>query len=75
MGKFREVLGINQSQGCYLVNPTKLADYTIIRAHTMVTQATSHDIFLGGAILYPLGFILDYWEKNHLLPTKMVHIK
>jgi hypothetical protein len=30
----------------------------------MVTQATSHDVLVGGAILYPLGLTLDYWEKT-----------
>jgi hypothetical protein len=29
----------------------------------VVTHATSYDVLVGGAILYPLGVTLDFWEE------------
>jgi hypothetical protein len=64
MGKLEKAWRLTKHKVVILVNPTKLVDYAIIRVHTMVTHATSHDVLVGGVVLYPLKFTLDYWEKT-----------
>jgi hypothetical protein len=29
----------------------------------MVTHVTSYDVLVGGAVLYPLGVTIDFWEE------------
>jgi hypothetical protein len=44
-------------------NPLRPLDYTIVHAKGVVTRATSYDVLVGGAILYPLGITLNFWEE------------
>jgi hypothetical protein len=46
------------------VNPIRPLDYTTIHAKGVVTQATSYDVLVRGAILYRLGVTLDFWEET-----------
>jgi len=46
------------------VNPTKLMDYcTTMWAGMVVMHATTYDVFVEGAFLYPLTISIDFWEK------------
>jgi hypothetical protein len=29
----------------------------------MVISAKSYDVLVGGIVLYPTGFVLDFWEE------------
>jgi hypothetical protein len=33
----------------------------------MATHATSYDILVEGAVLYPLGFTIDFSKKSHII--------
>jgi hypothetical protein len=33
----------------------------------VVTAAESYDVLVGGAVLYPMGFQMDYWTKTLLI--------
>jgi len=46
------------------VNPTILVDYTTMCAGIVVMHATSYDVFVKGAFLYPLTITIDFWEKT-----------
>jgi hypothetical protein len=47
----------------------------------VVTNATSYDVLVGSVILYPMGFVLDFWKEiffidmggNHLSIQYFVH--
>jgi hypothetical protein len=54
MGGSKKVQGSTKHEVVIQVNPTKPIDYTIMWAHAIVTHATSYDVLVGGAILYPL---------------------
>lgn len=45
------------------VNPTKPMDCTTMWVGLVVTHATSYDVFVEGAFLYPLTIAIDFWEK------------
>jgi hypothetical protein len=30
----------------------------------VVTEAESYDVLVGGAMLYPMGFLMDYWTET-----------
>jgi hypothetical protein len=36
----------------------------MVHAKVVVMQATLYDVLVGGAILYPLGITLDFWEDT-----------
>jgi hypothetical protein len=38
-------------------------DFTIVHVKVMITHATSYDVLVAGAVLYPLGVTLDFWEE------------
>jgi hypothetical protein len=40
----------------------------------IVTHAMSYDILVISAILYPLGVIIDFWEKNYILQPSMANM-
>jgi hypothetical protein len=46
------------------VNPIKPMDYTTMWARMVVTHATPYDVFVKGALLYPLTVAIDFWEKT-----------
>lgn len=39
-------------------------DASRIQARAIVTTAESYDVLVGCTILYPMGFILDFWEES-----------
>ncbi len=64
MGGSKRAQGIAKYEVIIQVNPIKLIDYTIVNVKVVVMQATLYDVPVGGAILYPLGITLDFWEET-----------
>jgi hypothetical protein len=64
MGGSKRVQGITKHEVIIHVNPIRLVDYTIVHVKVVVTQATSYDVLIGGAILYPLIITLAFWEET-----------
>ena len=42
------------------LNPRHTTVSTIIKVKAIVTHALSYDVLVGGVVLYPMGFVLDY---------------
>jgi hypothetical protein len=46
------------------IDPNKPTNYTIVRTQKMVMHITSYDVLVGGVVLYPLGFTIDFGEET-----------
>ncbi len=64
MGKLKRVKGITKHGVAIQVNLIRPTNYTMVYAKAMATQATSYNLLVVGAILYPLGVTLDFWEET-----------
>ncbi len=42
----------------HVINSSKLG------VTDVVTTAKSYDVLVGGAVLYPMGFQMDYWTET-----------
>jgi hypothetical protein len=40
-----------------------VTDSSRLGVTTIVTAAESYDVLVGGAVLYPMGFQMDYWKE------------
>jgi hypothetical protein len=64
MGGLEIARRITKHEVVIQVNPIRPTNYTMIHVKAVVTQATSYDVLVEGAILYPLGITLDFWEET-----------
>jgi hypothetical protein len=64
MDKLERIHGITKHEVVIQVNPIRLADYTMVCVKIVVMKATSYDVLVRGAILYPLGVSLNFWEET-----------
>ena len=39
-------------------------DDSMLKVRAVITSAESYDVLVGGAVLYPMGFVLDYWHES-----------
>jgi hypothetical protein len=61
------------------LNPNHPTNQLSIWVQTMVTNAISYDVLIKGVVLYPIGFVLDFWEEiasyilggNHAMGFKL----
>ncbi|CAM6085511.1 unnamed protein product [Calypogeia fissa] len=44
--------------------PNHPSDASMMKVQTVVTRAESYDVLVGSTVLYPMGFILDYWAER-----------
>jgi hypothetical protein len=44
--------------------PDDVMDSSAIKVQTVVTQAESYDVLVGATILYPMGFLMDFWSET-----------
>jgi len=64
MGGLERARKITKHEVVIQVNLVKPIDYTTIHVKAVVMHVTSYDVLVGGAILYPLGVTLDFWEET-----------
>jgi hypothetical protein len=56
--------GVNQAKGCDLGQSYQPIGYITMQTQMVgLTHATSYDVLVGGAILYPWGMIFYFWEE------------
>ncbi len=41
-----------------------VTDNSRLGVTVVVTTAKSYDVLVGGAVLYPMGFQMDYWTET-----------
>jgi hypothetical protein len=46
------------------MKPDHVTDSSRLRVTAVVTIVESYDVLVGGAVLYPMGFQMDYWTKT-----------
>jgi hypothetical protein len=46
------------------VMPGHATNNSNVRVTAVATQAQSYDVLVGGAVLYPMGFQMDYWSET-----------
>jgi hypothetical protein len=65
-GWMKNNFGVNQTKGYDLGQSCQPIGYITMRARvTGLTHATSYDVLVGGAVLYPLELIIDFWDYYH----------
>jgi hypothetical protein len=45
------------------MKPDHATDSSRLGVTIVVTVAKSYDVLIGGALLYPMGFQMDYWME------------
>ncbi len=45
------------------MRPNHATDSSKLGVTVVVTIAKSYDVLIGGAMLYPMGFQMDYWTE------------
>jgi hypothetical protein len=46
------------------VRPDHVTDSFRLGVTVVVTVAESYDVLVGGVVLYPMGFQMDYWTET-----------
>ena len=46
------------------VQPKHTSDSSTMEVRAVLAGADSYDVLIGGAVLYPMGFDLDYWRER-----------
>jgi hypothetical protein len=64
MGGLKKAQRLTKHEIVIQINDNKLINYTIMWAQVMVTHVTPYDVLVGGVVLYPLGFTIDFWEET-----------
>jgi hypothetical protein len=46
------------------LNQDDVEDASFMKVKAIITEAKSYDVLVGSTVLYPMGFILDFWEET-----------
>ncbi len=46
------------------MKPDHVTDSSRLGVTVVITAAKSYDVLVGGAVLYPMGFQMDYWTET-----------
>jgi hypothetical protein len=46
------------------MKPDHVTDSSRLGVTVVITAAESYDVLVGGAMLYPMGFQMDYWTET-----------
>jgi hypothetical protein len=63
MGGTERATGITKAKLSFKLNQEDVEDAGFMRVKAIVTEAKSYDVLVGTTVLYPMGFILDFWEE------------
>jgi hypothetical protein len=55
--------GITKAELSLKLNQEDVEDAGFMKVKAIVTEAKSYDVLVGTTVLYPMGFILDFWEE------------
>jgi hypothetical protein len=64
MGGTEHATSITKGELSLIFNQDDIEDASFMKVKAMVTEAKSHDILIGAAVLYPMGFTLDFLEDT-----------
>jgi hypothetical protein len=63
MGGTERAIGITKAELSLKLNQEDVEDAGFMKVKAIVTEAKSYDVLVGTTVLYPMGFILDFWEE------------
>jgi hypothetical protein len=64
MGGTQHATDITKTELSLQLNPDNVEDANFMKVKAIVTEAKSYDVLVGSTILYPMEFILDFWEET-----------
>ena len=64
MGGSERATGITMKPLMIKIRPNDVMDAAAINTKAIVTQAESYDVLVGSTVLYPMGFVLDFWNET-----------
>jgi hypothetical protein len=64
MSAFKKTHGFTKTNILMQLNPNHPTNQLSIWVQAMVTNVISYDVLIKGVVLYLVGFVLDFWEKN-----------
>ena len=64
MGGTEQATGITRAELMLRLNKEDIEDASFMKVKAIVTEAKSYDVLVGSAVLYPMGFTLDFWEET-----------
>jgi hypothetical protein len=64
MGGTEHATGITKAELSLQLNPDNVEDANFMKMKAIVMEAKSYDVLVGSTVLYPMGFILDFWEET-----------
>jgi hypothetical protein len=63
MNAFKKTHGFTHINILMQLNPNHPTNQLSIWVQTMVINVISYDVLIKGVVLYPTGFVLDFWEE------------
>ena len=64
MGGSEIATGITAKELLLQIRPNDVMDAGSIKAKAIVTEAESYDVLVGATVLYPMGFVIDFWDET-----------
>ena len=64
MGGTEQATGITRTELMLRLNEDDVEDASFMKVKAIVTEAETYDVLVGSAMLYPMGFTLDFWEET-----------
>jgi hypothetical protein len=64
MGGTEHAIAITKGELALKLNQDDVEDASFMKVKAIVTEAKSYDVLVGSTVLYPMGFILDFWEET-----------
>ena len=59
-----QATGITKMELMLRLNQDELKDASYMKVKAIVTKAKSYNVLVGSAVLYLMGFTLDFWQKT-----------
>jgi hypothetical protein len=63
MGGTEHATAITKAELALKLNQDDVEDASFMKVKAIVMEAKSYDVLVGSTVLYPMGFILDFWEE------------
>jgi hypothetical protein len=64
MGGTEHATDIMKGELALKLNQDDVEDASFMKVKAIVTEAKSYNVLVGSTVLYPMGLILDFWEKT-----------
>jgi hypothetical protein len=64
MGASKKAHGFTKTNTLVKLNPKHPTNQSTIQVQVVVTNALFYDVLVWGVMLYPMGFVLNFWEET-----------